>query len=463
MTSPSLIYPGGGLVTEPVPGSPTDPGAVHIQDASSLQQASVALLHTADNTVPPVGGSLLTAGVAQLKNIIGNLDNQREIAGDGVPALGIATGAASFAMAFFTTHPAALGISANTVFTPAAMSGSYQGVSWAIQPGCVVQVDTGVNLESVFVLATSSTTFTAATTRTHTAGCVLNGFVFNVERDASGELDGANGAGTAVAVEYEYNGGHPNGFNNYDRERNNQGKGIANVTFSTAPVAGNTTLLVSTIPTGLFPGAAVLLTGAATPETVYVRRDYVTGSPTIPLTSALINSGQTAMYYDVYSALGPNSNPMTPFGLGMEIACHWDPATSRYYALTGTAGVIKTSSAAPAPSTVYTITGSATGTATSPNISTTTVGTVTVDINLTAIVGGTAGTITYFIDRLGADGIWYRMYTSSAFTAPGVISTTLGPGNVVNTMLTTALRYGIIFGGTVVPTSANFSISFVGR
>ena len=48
-----------------------------------------------------------------------------------------------------------------------------------------------------------------------------------------------------------------------------------------------------------------------------------------------------------------------------------------------------------------------------------------IDLTVSAI---SSGTLTFYYDRLGADGNWYPVYTAP-FTAPGVQSTTLAGQN----------------------------------
>src|SRR5229473_1100041 len=131
------------------------------------QKATVAQFHNQDNQAP--GGTaygILTGGVAQLLNIFGNLDRQRETGIDGISAIGVSTGSAQFSMAFLTTDTTDNFVAGTRTFTPVAMSG---------------------------------------------------------------ELDGATGSGTAVTAEYESNGNPPaNGSipanTQLDRARNLNGK-----------------------------------------------------------------------------------------------------------------------------------------------------------------------------------------------------------------------------------------------
>lgn len=464
MTQPNPNYPGGGIPSQQTPGSPTDPAATHIQDASTTQQVSVALTHTADNTAPPVGGSLLTVGVAQLRNVAGNFDNQRAISTDNVSGLGITTGANSFAMSIYTALNTATAIG-TVAFFPVNMSGIYQGVPWTIQPGATINIDAGTtNAESIYVTSVTNTTFTAIASKTHASGAIVSGFVYNVGRDASGELDGASGAGTAVAAEYEYNGGHPNGISNFDRERNTQGKSNVNVAISST-AAGNNVITFASAPAGLFPGAAILLGGGANQEVVYVRRDYTVGNVAVPISSNVVNAGQTTAVYDVYAVLGAGATGMTAFGLGTEVASHWDPGANRYYALTGTAGVIKVASAAPAPATILVVPSgtSITSNAVFLGLSTVTVATLAFDYTISGTSGGTSANITFSVDRLGVDGKYYRVYTGTPLTAAGSGSATIGLGATTNAMLTSICAVNVIFGGTIGFTGIVYSASLVGR
>lgn len=54
---------------------------------------------------------------------------------------------------------------------------------------------------------------------------------------------------------------------------------------------------------------------------------------------------------------------------------------------------------------------------------------VGVDINITAISGGS---VIFTYERQGADGIWYPLWTSSAISATGKQSATIGAGCAIN-------------------------------
>lgn len=95
-----------------------------------------------------------------------------------------------------------------------------------------------------------------------------------------------------------------------------------------------------------------------------------------------------------------------------------------------------------------------------------------VDINVTAFTGGASPTITFFVERLGTDGVWYRIWPSAAVSAPGKVDVTIGAAvptvaagaNVaqgVTAGLTAQARFG--WSTTGAPTSVTFSASIVGR
>ncbi len=312
-------------------------GGVTVADPASGHVANVFQFHNADNVA--LGGTaygLNTGGVAQLLNAAGNLDRQREAGVDGVPAQGVASGAASFAMQFKTSIASAIAAGAQTV-TPAAMSGIVGGVSWSIQVGSALIVDSGASKEVVIVSAIGSSTFTAVFAKAHSTSPVLvTGFVYNQGRDASGENDGATGSGTAVAAEYAYNAGDPSG-GNFDRARNLNAKGLTTETISAGGGASSTSLTLAAAA-GLQPGTKVLLYKSSTfPasgsfESVNVDLSYAPGSTSVPLASAIVGGvGYDTIGYDAFSALGPQLNGFLPFGVGIEEAAIFDPASGKYY------------------------------------------------------------------------------------------------------------------------------------
>lgn len=304
-----------------------------LQDGIGTSLASVAAFHNTDNQVTATGNALLTGGVAQLVNVNSNLDRQRGTGSDGISAIGISTGSAQFAMSYRGTVALAITLNASPqIITPSSMTGNVQGVPYAILIGTVLTFDTGVNQEVVLVTAVTTTTFTGIFNKSHSAAVIYTGFVYNQERDASGELDGATGAGTAVAVGYEYNGGHPDGIHNYDRERNLHSKGHVTQTI-TATTAAQVTITTATAPTGLEPGELITLSTAnlGTPETAYVASNYVIGSTTIPLAAPLVIAGNTILHFETYMPNGPGLNGLLPFGIGIEEDVVYDPISGLFF------------------------------------------------------------------------------------------------------------------------------------
>lgn len=309
--------------------------------AASL--STVAQFHNADNqALAATAYGLLTGGVTQLLNAAGNIDRLRETGQDGIAAVGVQAGAASFAMAFRTTDSTDNFAAGTRTFTPAAMSGTAMGVSWSIQVGSVLVLDSGASVETVVVTAVTATTFTCVTAKAHNGTVTafpITGFVFNQERDAAGELDGATGSGTAIAAEYEYNGGgagtgvSANSSNNFDRSRNLQGKGRGTGTVSSGGGIGSTSVTLTSAPTGLQPGSPVVFDKlGATPEVAYTAFSYAAGANPIVLQTALIAAHAAGTVdWDIYTPLGPGTSGFLPTGVGIEEEALWDPVSGLYY------------------------------------------------------------------------------------------------------------------------------------
>ena len=324
--------------------SVTAPSVARIEDGITTNLATVAQFHNADNQQP--GGTafgILTGGVAQLLNILGNLDRQRETGIDGIPAVGVSSGSAQFAMQFLTTDSTDNFAPGTRTFTPVAMSGTINGVAWSIQLGTVLSLDSSTNQENVVVSAVAATTFTCVTTKTHNGTgtpFIISGFVYNQERDASGENDGATGSGTAVAAEYEFNGNvQANGSTlsgkNFDRSRNLNGKGLAAGGINNNPLAANSTsLTLNSAPTTLQAGQKILFDRAgANPETNYVGLNYTFGSTTVPLQVAtqFSHAQNATVEWDQHAPLGPGLNGFLPDGVGIEEEALWDPVSQKFY------------------------------------------------------------------------------------------------------------------------------------
>lgn len=99
---------------------------------------------------------------------------------------------------------------------------------------------------------------------------------------------------------------------------------------------------------------------------------------------------------------------------------------------------------------------------------------IALDITVASFTGGTAPTITFFVDRLGADGItWSQVWTSGAISAaPSSIAVDLGrfgmtyaAGTVTgqHVIFTTSARLRWAWGGSANPTAVTWYASAIGR
>ena len=82
------------------------------------------------------------------------------------------------------------------------------------------------------------------------------------------------------------------------------------------------------------------------------------------------------------------------------------------------------------------------------------------DFNVTA-VSGTTPSMTVYIDRKGADGTYYPIYTSAAITATGVTSVSVGPGLPNNAAIGNTIRMRWAITGTT--PSFTFSASILAK
>lgn len=87
-------------------------------------------------------------------------------------------------------------------------------------------------------------------------------------------------------------------------------------------------------------------------------------------------------------------------------------------------------------------------------------GALAVDIGVTA-ASGTSPSIAFFLERQGADANWYAVWSPTALTAAGTISTSIGPGCSTAEILTNTVRLRWEISGT--SPSFTFSASIWGR
>lgn len=83
------------------------------------------------------------------------------------------------------------------------------------------------------------------------------------------------------------------------------------------------------------------------------------------------------------------------------------------------------------------------------------------DFNVTAFTGGTSPTVQFLIERKGADGTYYPIYTSAAIAAIGLTSVSIGPGLPNNAAIGNFVRMRWVFTGA--PTSVTFSASILAK
>ena len=345
---------------------PTAAVPAGFSDGVNMRPAYVSAFHNSDNQVPTgTQYGLLTGGIAQILNPIGNLDRQRGTGFDGIPAVGIATGTQQLAGNIITT-------TFNATVTGNANAQSIVVTSSAsIKVGDIII--TQDNPEYVEITAvTDATHITGVFKNAHASGQTLSWFHYNQARDASigdnvigtgvspsatylfntitnkfefdrsalGELDGANGQGTAVAAEYEFNGNIPayggtlSGFN-FDRARNVQAGGLGSATISNNPLAANvTSLTLNSAPTTLQSGMQIIIDRAGTnPETNIVGTGYTFGSTTVPLQIAtqFSHAQNVTVEWSQHAPLGPQLNGFLPSGLGMEEEIVYDPISKKYF------------------------------------------------------------------------------------------------------------------------------------
>lgn len=77
-------------------------------------------------------------------------------------------------------------------------------------------------------------------------------------------------------------------------------------------------------------------------------------------------------------------------------------------------------------------------------------GTIDLGYNVSAFAG-TTPSITFGVDMMGPDGVWYNVYTSSAITVAGNALVTIGKLAASVTALGTTIRVTWAIGGTATP------------
>ena len=305
-------------------------GSQYIVDPVSGLSMAIGQLHALDQQ--SLGGtqnSVVTGGPTLLINGIGTGDRQREGFSDSAPTLGIPGDVPYQLFQANVVSNTAVASIGNVTITPAAMSGTFNGVPWSIQFGSTIVYDAGgANQEVITVTGVTATTFNATFTKTHLTGVLMLVDNLNRQRDASGEWYGITGAGAAVAVDYQDISGGPTGTNNFDLEAQVPGKGVATGTLTTA-TQGTAQVVFNSTPTGLRAGARLWLLGG-TVELVYVAKTYVSGT-TVPLQSNIVNTSHTSALWDVFAVNGPGLTGFYPNGVDIDGIALTDPVTNLHY------------------------------------------------------------------------------------------------------------------------------------
>jgi hypothetical protein len=114
-----------------------------------------------------------------------------------------------------------------------------------------------------------------------------------------------------------------------DRLKSWQGKNPGTGTITTT-VSGDANLVFSVAPKTIMPGQGIVLSGAATPEVVYVATSYVPSNTatTIPLQTTVVSAGQTTAKWDQFHPYGGNAAAgLTHFGVLPAIMMMQDAAS----------------------------------------------------------------------------------------------------------------------------------------
>jgi hypothetical protein len=362
-----------------------------IQDGITSLQVTVGAFHNTDEqALPSTGGALLTAGVAQILDVLALANRQRQTGADNITALGVASGTQQLASPISgITGNTSTAIGDGKLATPktvtlSAITGTNRGVPWSIGVGSVLTIQPGTGSQEFAVVVAMSGgnnvnlvigSATAGAAFVHTANWTLTSFALNQARDAStpdgatgagfaagatyllntslnsgaggwegersaaGELDGASGTGTAIAAEYEFNGGGPltnagvpSGLA-YDRARSLQAKGRGTSTLNGAVIAGASSITLNAA-VALTAGEQIRLDrGTGTDEAAVVAATYVIGALVVPLQSPLqfAHANASAAEWDLFVAGGPALSGFLPTGVGIEEEALFNPVDGLLY------------------------------------------------------------------------------------------------------------------------------------
>ena len=296
----------------------------YVTDPSTGNQATVSQFHNSDNQTPAATAQgLMTGGVAQIINGAGNLDRQTETGADQASCKGIISGAMSMSQEVQATSTTTVAAGATSATLSVANTAGFQvGGALNFEPGTA-------RYEQSVITATVANTSIAVqfpstgSKYTHTANYTIQTFLFNQERDFSGEGMNCTGIGAAIATEFESNSGGPPlssglpSLMTLDADRNFQGKGVYQGAI-TSTNAGDAALVFSGNPwtSGLIVGQAVILAATqsgASVEVVTVSKNNTpqtgssTAARTVNLVNPVVNAGSTYAQFDVFSLTGPGT------------------------------------------------------------------------------------------------------------------------------------------------------------
>jgi hypothetical protein len=361
-------------------------GGISIADgASPSTKATVTQFHnTDDQALSGSAQGLLTGGVAQLLNASVGVDRQRETGSDNVTASGIATGTQQLKARISTTTASGATINTTTV-TLTNTKFTSRGVAVWIGVGSILTIEPGTtNQEQVRVSAvdhgTKIVTITGLGTGRgflfgHSSGVAVTSgayneavdatipdgsspagvnagaaYLFNVTSNAgsggvefarsfAGELMGATGVGTGVAVEYRDSSGGPLlAAGTPSGLRLMPAQGVTGITRATAAITSTTTGDTSIVfgssaaAASLSAGHAIQLTGGSGAETVFTATSWVPGSSaTVPIQSPVVNSSQTTASWSTFGAGGPGLTGFLPHGIAVAEEAVYDPVSGLFY------------------------------------------------------------------------------------------------------------------------------------
>lgn len=283
--------------------------------ATAAAIVNVTQFHASDNQALGTFYGLATGGISQTVNISGNLDRARGVQGDQLQGTGLPC---DVSMLTQIGTP----VKATNTVTAGSNKTINIGSTANLAVGGIVQVDTGANMEWARVNAVVANT--SITVDTLVNGHTLNQYsvfpiIFNMPRDASGELDLSGGTGANMAVDYNFDGA------TFQRQRNVCGLNVytdtsaSNLAASTVPIAIATTGSPPQLPVG----TVILVDALGTnPELAQVTAVNVAGKTITVASLANAHNGSVTAFQIAanYQGLAQVPANFGPFGIAAEAA-----------------------------------------------------------------------------------------------------------------------------------------------